>query len=453
MASNFMQKRQTKFVAYTSAYVLVVLAILAAINWLGTRHSKSFDLTANKRYSLSEQTEKIVKNLKQEVKISFWDAPDQFRGARDLLDRYGALSDKLTVEYVDGNKMARLAREKNIKQPGTILIESGNARQEAKSLSEEEITGAMVRLLKGTEREVCFLQGSGERDPGDSQKGSGYSQVKTVLERNNYKTQTISLLEKREIPASCTITIVAGPRFDYPAEIVQVLQNRVEQNGAVLFMVDPPLQLGSEKIAPNANLVAMLAKWGVTLNADLVIDDSRAGQMFGLSEATPLVASYDNHPIVREMSRSATAFPLVRSLDVKANAGEATAQKLFSTLESSFATKNLAAAQIAPSKDDRQGPLAIAAAGSVKKGRFVVVGSSMFVSNSILRFQGNADLFMNMCNWLSADEDLISIRPKDPDSRPMNLSRAQILTIRTFSQFVLPLLAIGAGIMVWLKRR
>lgn len=453
MASDFMQKRQTKFAAYTSAYVLVVVAILGAINWLGTRHSTSFDTTANKRYSLSEQTEKIVKNLKQEVKISFWDAPDQFRGARDLLDRYDALSDKLTVEYVDGNKMARLAREKNIKQPGTILVESGNGRQEAKSLSEEEVTGAMVRLLKGTEREVCFVQGSGERDPEDSQKGSGYSQVKTLLERNNYKTQSVNLLEKRAIPATCTITLVAGPRYDYPAEVVKVFEDRIAQNGAVLFLVDPPLQLGSEKIAPNAELVALLSKWGVTLHPDLVIDDSRAGQMFGLSEATPLVAAYDTHPIVREMSRSATAFPLVRSLEVKPSSGDATAQKLFSTLESSFATRNLASAQITPSKDDKAGPLPIAAAGTVKKGRFVVVGSSMFISNSILRFQGNGDLFLNMCNWLSADEDLISIRPKDPDSRPMTLSRAQILTIRTFSQFVLPLLAIGAGIMVWLKRR
>ena len=448
MASDFMQKRQTKFAAYTTAYILVVIAILAAINWLGVRHNKSIDTTANKRYSISDQTEKIVKNLKQDVKISFWDSPDQFRGARDLLDRYDALSDKLTVEYVDGNKMARLAREKNIKQPGTILVESGNNRQEAKSLSEEEITGALVRLLKGTERQVCFVQGSGEHDPADSQKGTGYSQVKTLLERNNYKTETISLLEKREIPAACTITVVAGPRFDYPAEVVKVLQDRVEQNGSVLFMLDPPLQLGTEKISPNSGLVAMLDKWGVALNPDLVIDDSRAGQMFGLSEATPLVAAYDTHPIVREMSRVATAFPLVRSMEVKSGA-----QKLFSTLQSSFSTRNLSSAQIQPSKDDKPGPLAIAAAGTVKKGRFVVVGSSMFVSNSILRFQGNGDLFMNMCNWLSADEDLISIRPKDPDSRPMNLSRAQILTIRTFSQFVLPLLAIGAGIMVWLKRR
>ena len=448
MASDFMQKRQTKFAAYTTAYILVVIAILAAINWLGVRHNKSIDTTANKRYSISDQTEKIVKNLKQDVKISFWDSPDQFRGARDLLDRYDALSDKLTVEYVDGNKMARLAREKNIKQPGTILVESGNNRQEAKSLSEEEITGALVRLLKGTERQVCFVQGSGEHDLADSQKGTGYSQVKTLLERNNYKTETISLLEKREIPPACTITVVAGPRFDYPAEVVKVLQDRVEQNGSVLFMLDPPLQLGTEKISPNPGLVAMLDKWGVALNPDLVIDDSRAGQMFGLSEATPLVAAYETHPIVREMSRVATAFPLVRSLEVKSGA-----QKLFSTLQSSFSTRNLSSAQIQPSKDDKPGPLAIAAAGTVKKGRFVVVGSSMFVSNSILRFQGNGDLFMNMCNWLSADEDLISIRPKDPDSRPMNLSRAQILTIRTFSQFVLPLLAIGAGIMVWLKRR
>ena len=52
-----------------------------------------------------------------------------------------------------------------------------------------------------------------------------------------------------------------------------------------------------------------------------------------------------------------------------------------------------------------------------KEGRFVVVGSSSWIGNNILRFNGNRDLFLNMMNWLSSDEDLISIRPKEPEDR------------------------------------
>lgn len=456
---TLMEARRNKYATYVVVYTIVVIAVIAAVNWLANRHNKSFDTTANKRYSLSDQTEKVVKGLKEEVQLSYWDYPDRMRDAKDLLDRYENLSTNLKVQYIDGQKNPKLAREKNIKAPGTILVEKGEKREEATSLTEEQVTGAIVRLLKGTQRTICFVQGSGERDLEDATRGGGYAQVKALLEKNTYRTQAISLIEKAEIPANCRVVVVAGPRFDYADPMVKSVQAYVENGGSGFFMLDPPLQLGREKVAPNEGLLSALKSWGVTLNADLVIDDSRAGQLLGLNEATPLVMQYESHPIVREMSRVATAFPLVRTVDAK-SAGKATAQSLFSTMASSFATKNLASVEIAPDpKNDRKGPLSIAAAGSIptgkenQQGRFVVVGSSMWISNSILRFNGNSDLFLNAVNWLTQDEDLISIRPKENDNRPLNLTQAQMATVTIVSQFVLPLLPIIGGVFVWWKRR
>ena len=65
--------RQTKFTAYASVYVLIILGVLGAINFLANRYNKSYDSTANKSFSLSDQTEKVVKNLTQDVKISYFD--------------------------------------------------------------------------------------------------------------------------------------------------------------------------------------------------------------------------------------------------------------------------------------------------------------------------------------------------------------------------------------------
>ena len=110
-------------------------------------------------------------------------------------------------------------------------------------------------------------------------------------------------------------------------------------------------------------------------------------------------------------------------------------------------------------KNDKKGPLVIGAAGSYKtgrpsgEGRFVVVGNSGFMANSFIAFNGNRDLALNMVNWLSSDEDLISIRPKETEDRRMNLSRAQMSWIRIFSQFGLPLVVIFAGIFMWWRRR
>jgi ABC-type uncharacterized transport system involved in gliding motility auxiliary subunit len=86
-------------------------------------------------------------------------------------------------------------------------------------------------------------------------------------------------------------------------------------------------------------------------------------------------------------------------------------------------------------------------------GLFVVVGSSGWVANGFLPFNGNRDLLINMLNWLSSDADLISIRPKEPEDRRLNMNQRQMDLVKYESVFAIPLLVVLAGISVWWKRR
>ena len=336
---------------------------------------------------------------------------------------------------------------------------------------------------------VVFLRplglrlGSGEHSLDDTQR-NGFSSLKEVLEKNNYKTRTISLLggkadqdskqpttvklgeppaagsgAQASVPKDCTILLVGGPRYDYVEPAVNAIKAYAEGGGRVLVMLDPPLKLGREEVGDNTALVKTLESWGVTLNKDLAVDTSGVGQLFGLSEVVPLVTNYESHAIVREMKEVATAFPIARSLEVKST-DKASAEKLLSTSGNSFATTNLAAQEIRinPAKD-KKGPLALAAAGTFtsgkegEKGRFVVVGSSGWVANNILRFNGNRDLFLNMMNWLSSDEELISIRPKEPEDRRVTLTRQQMNRVFYSSVLAIPLLVVVGGVWVWWRRR
>ena len=63
MASQWLKARQTRYAAYATIYTLVVISIVAVANVLADRYNKSFDATSNKRYSLSDQTAKIVRGL------------------------------------------------------------------------------------------------------------------------------------------------------------------------------------------------------------------------------------------------------------------------------------------------------------------------------------------------------------------------------------------------------
>ncbi|HXY04102.1 MAG TPA: GldG family protein [Terriglobales bacterium] len=458
MNSGLLKARQTKYAAYAAVYILVVLTAVVIANFLADRYNKSYDATANKRYSLSDQTAKIVKNLKQPATIIYFDQGTRFQHAKDLLTEYSNLSPKIQVKYVDPDKNPQEAREAGIKNYGTALVEVGDRKEEAKSMTEEGITGAIIRDLKNTIRTVCFVGGSGEHQIDDSDR-NGYSRFKDLLGKDNYQAKSIDLLQRAEVPNDCTVLVVAGPTRDYQQPEVDAIKKYVEDGGRALLMLDPPLKIGRSDIADNDALTNLLQNWGVTLDKNLILDLNPIGQLAGLGPQVALVTHYESQPIVSGLKGSATGFPLSRSMEVK-NGDKTSVQKLFDSSDTSLATNNLNSPRVDPNDPkNRKGPMTIAAAGTYNtgkqdsQGRFVVVGSSSWAENSFINFNGNGDLALNTVDWLSSDEDLISIRPKEREDRRVTMTRAQLNLVRSTSQFILPLIVIVAGVSVWWKRR
>jgi ABC-type uncharacterized transport system involved in gliding motility auxiliary subunit len=459
VSTAWIRTRQTKYVAYVTVYILVILTVIVVANVLANRYNKSFDSTANKRYSLSDQTKKVVGGLKQDVTIRYFDRSTGMQGAKDLLDRYATLSPKLHIEYVDLLKNPTLARAANISREGEAVVEVGTRHEDAKTFDEQGVTGALIRALKGGEREVCVVTGHGEHRLDDTSQGEGFGGFQTVVERNNYKVQGISLLQKAEVPADCTVLVAAGPTGDYIQPEVDAIKKYVEGGGRALFMLDPPLKLGRKQVSDNQALTDLLQSWGVTVDKNLLLDENAASQVLGGGPTAPVVRQYDSHPIVNDLANVSTVFPLSRSLETK-NTDKTTITKLFSTSSDSFATSNLSSAEIRidPSKD-KHGPFTLAAAGTYtsgkpgSEGRFVVVGNSVWASNESLGDFGNLNLLLNTINWLSSDEDLIAIRPKELEDRRIALTRSQFYLLLGTSQFFLPLIVVIGGVMVWLRRR
>jgi len=458
MNTQILHARQTKYALYATCYILVVVAILVVANVLADRHNKSYDSTANKRYSLSEETAKIVMGLKQPVTITYYNQSGRFAQAKDTLDQYANLSPKVHVDYVDPDKNPEVARAAGVKEYGSTIVQIGDRKEQAKSLTEEEITGAMIRDLKTSVRTICFVQGSGEHQIDDTQR-DGYSRFKDLLGQDDYQTKSINLLTKAEVPSECTVVAVPGPDADYQQPEVDALKKYVEDGGRALFLLDPPLKMGRVEIADNEALNKVLEGWGVTAEKNLILDLNPIGQIAGLGPQVALVTSYDSQPIVNDMKRRATGFPLARSLEIK-NGDKTTVQKLFSSSETSLATTKLNSPAIDPNDPkNTKGPLLIAAAGTYNtgkensQGRFVVIGSSAWAANSFIGFNGNRDLALNSINWLASDEDLISIRPKEREDRRITLTQAQLRWLRISSQFLLPLIVVLGGVSVWWRRR
>ena len=472
MAWDWVQTRQTKYGAYSAVYIVVVVAIMVAGNYLANRYNKTFDATKNKLYSLSDQTEKILDNLESDLKIFYFDRGSDFPPARASLVRYENASSRVSVEYIDPDSRPEMAQLMNVRTYGTVLIEVGGNREEANSTEEEAVTNAIIKVLKGEEKTACVVTGHGESDTTDTER-DGFAGAQQAIQDANYETKVVSLQQETEVPSDCTLLIVAGPEADYLPPTIATLKRYVEGGGRALVLLDPD---------SSPALAEMLAGWGVRVREETVIDLSPVGQFFGGGPLSPLVAEYQAHPITDPMRNTASLFPMARGVD----AGDAVAgwnvQELFSTTEGSFATAELKVEDgelIRDPTGEREGPITLAVAtthavtpdegasdsGDGEEGddeaeesdeneaRVVVVGSSRFARNYALGRGGNHDLFLNMLNWLSSDEDLISIRPKDPENTPLNISASQMTRLFLFSVLGLPLVIILFGVRVWWVRR
>ncbi|MGA7235198.1 MAG: GldG family protein [Bryobacteraceae bacterium] len=477
MAANWVKSRQAKYAGYAGVYIVVILGVLGAINFLANRYDKSYDSTHNKQFSLSDQTMKVAKGLNTDIKVLYFGETGSFPTAHDTLDRYSALSPKIHVEYIDPVRKPQQARAAGFRSDSPVIVENGAKHESAKSLTEEEITGALIRVVKTGERNICFLNAAGEHTVDDSD-ASGMSTLKQVLERDNYKVREETLKPENKpeagkqltvgqapaaagavaVPKDCTVLVLAGPQLTYPPAIVDAIKTYVEGGGHVLVMLDETLRLGrTEPAAPNPDLEKVLADWGVTVNKDLVLDLSGVGQIFSLGPEVPMILQYESHPIVQPLTRVPTAFPLSRSLDLKSG-GKGSATKLFGTGEESIAVTEIGPGGQVDPKKGKKGPLTLAAAGTVSgttPGRFVVIGSSTWATNSFTgsRQLGNRDLFSNMVNWLSSDEDLISIRPKETEDRPLNVSTQKLNMLFWLSILIFPGAVVAFGLATWWKRR
>ena len=473
MAPAWLKARQTKYSAFAFLYTAVVVGVLVFVNVFANRYNKSYDSTSNKQFSLSEQTIKIVKGLKADTELTYFGS--DFTDARDTLDRYSSISPKVHARYIDPDRKPQEARAAGFRPDSPVIVDTGSRREGAKSLTEEEITAALIRVTRTGERTVCALSAAGEHSA-DEQDSRGYSDLKALLERENYKVRTESLKPNTtepsksltlgqqqpasnvEIAKDCTVLVIGGPKSDYPTPVVAAIEKYVEGGGRALILLDTTLRLGSsEPPSENEEFDKVLEKWGVTPDKDLVLDLSGFGGIFNLGPEIPFIISYESHPITQPLSRIPTAYPLARSLEVKST-DKTTVTKLVDTTSNSVGTDTIGPRGAVDPRKGKKGPLTLAAAGTYSgspQGRFVVVGTSYAAENSILgsRQLGNRDLFVNMVNWLSSDEDLISIRPKSREDRPVNLTTQRMEATFWFGVVFLPLLVVGTGFFTWWKRR
>ncbi len=468
--------RQARFGTLAVASVLVVLAILVAINYLAERHNKRWDLTEIKQFSLSDQTRKILGGLQKPVQLKVFARSEDFNRFRDRLDQYAYASNQVKVEYIDVEKYPTRANQYQVQSVGTIVVDYDGRVERVTSDSEQEITNGIVKAISGRQHKIYFVEGHGERTP-DVTDGGGYSSIASALTAENFTHEKLVLAQNKEVPADASVLVVAGPKTDvFPAEL-DMIKRYLAKGGKILFMFDPPERAESP---PLTNLLALVKEWAIEVDNNVVVDVSGMGQLLGTGAEVPVAARYEPHTIT-DRFKLITAYRLARSVNaVSGGVNGRHAQSLVQTGPNSWAETDvkrlMTSGEVSRDLDkgDKAGPVSLAAAVSAPvpdspdaaknaedskdapprpETRLVVFGDADFASNGWLGIPGNRDLFMNTINWLAQQENLISIRPRDPKDTRITLTADQQRRIFWITVVIIPGLILLAGVQTWWRRR
>jgi ABC-type uncharacterized transport system involved in gliding motility auxiliary subunit len=467
----------------------VILAILLAIGagYLSRRDrfNKSFDVTKEGVNTLSMESVKLVDQLKERkepVKVlAFFQDEMKKNQFRKVLSLYEMKGGQFEVEYIDPQVDPTKAMAENITTADTVLFKYGTQEARLTAFTEEKMSNALVRVMKEKEKTIYFTKGHGEPEL-NNQEAPGYQAAKQELESERFVVKEVNLLEAGSVPPDADLLVIAGPKYDLQPSELALLEDYLKSAKPLMVLVDALNQV------PNLN--KLVESVGFRFQDDLLIirpGDPRA-KMLGQNNAivtdfdsfSPVTADFvkrggvalmtpntrsleiinDNKMGLKPIGLAKSSQIIVRITGVKT---EADLRSLTDdrVVEGSFDVFGVASGKVGGDKvatneaaKDAQSDVKTEAKGAAAKElRVFVGGSAQLASNLGAQRQENVDLFLNAINYLTQDEDFISIRAKGGDRSSLEMTTASSQFLLLFLAYVYPTTFLGAGIFHWMRRR
>lgn len=455
----------------TLIMIVVFVAIVVMVNFVGIRSGIRIDVTATKQFSLAPQTLRVLKDLKEPVDVKAFFVPTDPQQsvtrvqAEDLLKEFKRRSNKITFGVIDPESQPSIARQYEITRYGTISFEAMDSKKRhivlTPPVTEQSFTTALLIVTGVQQKKVYYLTGHGERSMDDVAEGSqGYGFAVAGMLGDNYRVEPLVIGQQGQEnwQQDAAVLVVAAPNKDLREDEKLPLYNYLKNSGRALFLLEPN--------AP-PSFKELLAKWTISLDEGYIVDKASSLQN---DPKTPILQSYQHvkyDDVTITDSLDVTFFPGVASLAFPFEDPPKTvfARPLALTTPDSWLETN--AESVAFDKDvDKQGPLfpallvqAQAPTGenpqtaSSKLTNIVVFGDADFASNKYYTAFTNSDFLLNTINWLAEDKELISIRVKPFLFRELVVTSREFELIRWSSWLLMPTMLVFLGAVIWWRRR
>ena len=433
---------------------IAILLIVGLINFIVNSYNWRFDLTENKLFTLAPQTQEIIQNLEEPLKIWIFDSDIDLATIK-LLENYRSYSNNFQFEVVDPEIEIGLAEQFNVQSPrgfAEVYLSSQDKQKlvaiinkgQGQNLLESQLTNAIANLKRDRNYYIYFLQGHGE--PALDQVEGGFTQAITELQDRGYIIAPLNLATSPNIPNNADLIAIAKPLQNLLTQEITALQNYLNNSGNLLLMLLPN---------NDAGLATFLSSYGIKLDNRLIIDLSSQEAIAQLGYGVSLITNYGEHSITQNFGNGLAIFPESRPVEIITKENITSVPFVISS-ENTWAESNLAEPEITfNEQEDIPGPLNIAIAlTTAANSKMVVFGNGIFATNGWFQQQLNGDIFLNAVDWLTGEEgQILSIRPREPTDRRINLSPFQAGIISWLAIRIMPLLGFAIAGIIWWRRR
>jgi ABC-type uncharacterized transport system involved in gliding motility auxiliary subunit len=462
----FSKRRSARHGANAILMTVLFTAILVIVQAISIRHTRRYDVTKNKRFTLSEQTVSILERIDDDIQITafFRKFTAQRLEAKNLLDLYALQNRRITYAFIDPDQQPHIA-ERFRARNGEVVVEYKDHQRKIDELTEEKLTNSIVFSLRDIQKTIYFTTGHDEKRI-ESRDRSGLNAARRSLEEEGFTTHEISLLEVDSVPPDCSVLVLAGPKKEFLQNEADKVDVYLAGGGNALFLLDPRW--------PINRIESILTRYHVELENVVLLDELvivDAGEEVFDATYTK-IRRYERHPITRDF-RSVTIFPMARPISIAPVEGDRSVRiQILAVTEKSVwgetdlnsfkvgsATRDeldvpppLAVAAVAVRTNNWDAPPGAAQSNEIKS-KIVVIGDSDFATNRFFGVLGNSDFFLNAVEYLAEEEIVIPIRlTKDLGDR-MFISAAEGRFVFLLCLVLMPLMVASMGGYIFLKKR
>lgn len=442
------RRRRLRILAHHGLFVVLLAALTGLLAHLAREYRIEHDLTQSHRNTLSAATLDVLKRLEGPVSITAYALPRDARGEHvhrrieEFLRPYQRAKPDLTVTLIDPREQPRAAAEAGVRAPIELVVTYQRRTERLAEFNEQALANALLRLARGSDRLVLWLDGHGERKlngPANHDLGEFGRQ----LELKGFRVSGLNLALAQEVPANAALLVVSSPQVPLLVTEVQEFRRYLARGGNLLWLID------AEPLRGLGQIAEML---GLVLTPGIVVDPEAA--RYGASPALAIAAVYGRHAVTDGFNLI-TVYPQARQIETIENE-EWRARPLIEVAPRGCVKTGKLEGPCDKSRDI-PGPITIATAFERAVGdrqqRVVVVGNGHFLSNAFIGNGGNRELGVNMVNWLAGDERMIVIQPREAADGRVDIDQTTLYLIAFGFLIVLPLAFMVTGFAIWWRRR